>query len=83
MNQKIFIINYHKNHKINTGIGTVPNNKLLWARYRYLVYPAVDGGVQYAGDEEGLYVPGLNVQLAGDEGDLYPGVGTNQLYQHL
>jgi hypothetical protein len=48
-----------------------------------LVYPAGDGVVQDAGDEEGLHVSRLNVQLSGYEGDLYPGVGTNQLYQHL
>ncbi len=48
-----------------------------------LVYPAGDGVVQDAGDKEGLHVPRLNVQLSGYEGDLYPGVGTNQLYQHL
>jgi hypothetical protein len=48
-----------------------------------LVYPAGDGVVQDAGDEEGLHVPRLNVQLSGYEGDLYPSVGTNQLYQHL
>jgi hypothetical protein len=48
-----------------------------------LVYPAGDGVVQDAGDKEGLHVTRLNVQLSGYEGDLYPGVGTNQLYQHL
>ena len=49
----------------------------------HLVYPAVDGVVQYAGDEERLHVPRLNVQLPGYEGNLYPGVRPNQLYQHL
>ncbi len=75
------IIRYTQHAKLQLSAHTLSSELELVSAD--LVYPAGDGVVQDAGDEEGLHVTRLNVQLSGYEGDLYPGVGTNQLYQHL
>ena len=56
---------------------------LLQKQSSYLVNPAPDGVVEYAADQETLHVVGVDVELARDELDVDPGVGLDQLDQHL
>ena len=61
----------------------VSKNCISHSPVSHLIDPAVDGGVEDAGHEEGLHVRALDVQLARDELDLDAGVGLDQLDQHL
>ena len=56
---------------------------LLQKQSSYLVNPAPDGVVEDAADQETLHVVGVDVELARDELDVDPGVGLDQLDQHL
>ena len=56
---------------------------LLQKQSSYLVNPAPDCVVEDAADQETLHVVGVDVELARDELDVDPGVGLDQLDQHL
>merc|ERR1719189_630987 len=56
---------------------------LLLQHTRHLINPAPDGVVEDAADQETLHVVGVDVELARDELDVDPGVGLDQLDQHL
>ena len=56
---------------------------LLQKQSSYLVNPAPDGVIEDAADQETLHVVGVDVELARDELDVDPGVGLDQLDQHL
>ena len=48
-----------------------------------LVYPSADGVIKDAWDEQALHVGQLDVQLAGDKGQLDTSVGPDQFNQYL
>ena len=48
-----------------------------------LIYPSTDGIIQDAWDQQALHVGQLDVQLAGDEGQLNTSVGPDQFNQYL